>query len=87
MDRTFSTAYLWHNYGKSIIGARSDVESVPIDRLQAFYRKYYQPDNALLIVTGKFDEERVLELIVDYVRADPQAGSFRSQHALGDIYP
>ena len=65
LDRTFSTAYLWHNYGKSIIGARSDVESVPIDRLQAFYRKYYQPDNALLIVTGKFDEERVLELIVD----------------------
>ena len=65
LDRTFSTAYLWHNYGKSIIGARSDVESVPIDRLQAFYRKYYQPDNALLIVTGKFDEERVLELIVE----------------------
>ncbi len=65
LDRTLSTAYLWHNYGKSIIGARSDVESVPIDRLQAFYRKYYQPDNALLIVTGKFDEERVLELIVE----------------------
>ena len=65
MQRTLSTAYLWHNYGKSIIGARSDVESVPIDRLQAFYRKYYQPDNALLIVTGKFDEERAIELIVE----------------------
>ena len=64
MERTFSTAYLWHNYGKSIIGARSDVEHVPIDRLQAFYRKYYQPDNALLIVSGKFDEDRAIELIV-----------------------
>ena len=52
MQRTLSTAYLWHNYGKSVIGARSDVESVPIDRLQAFYRKFYQPDNALLVVTG-----------------------------------
>ena len=65
MERTLSTAYIWHNYGKSIIGARSDVEQVPIERLQAFYRKYYQPDNALLIVTGKFDEEKARDLIAD----------------------
>ena len=63
--RTLATAYLWHNYGKDIIGARSDVEGVPIDRLQAFYRKHYQPDNALLIVTGKFETERALELIAE----------------------
>ena len=63
--RTLATAYLWHNYGKDIIGARSDVEGVPIERLQAFYRKYYQPDNALLIVTGKFETERALELITE----------------------
>ena len=29
-ERVLSTAYLWHNYGKSTIGARSDIESVPI---------------------------------------------------------
>ena len=39
MERTISTAFLWHNYGKSTIGARSDIEQVPIERLQAFYRK------------------------------------------------
>ena len=60
-----ATAYLWHNYGKDVGGARSDVEAVPIDRLQAFYRKYYQPDNALLIVTGKFETERALELVAE----------------------
>ena len=65
LARTLATAYLWHNYGKDVIGARSDVEGVPIDRLQAFYRKYYQPDNALLIVTGKFETERALELIAE----------------------
>ena len=51
-----ATAYLWHNYGKTTIGARSDIENVPIDRLQAFYKRYYQPDNAVLLVAGKFDE-------------------------------
>lgn len=62
-ERIMSTAFLWHNYGKSTIGARSDVENVPIDRLQAFYRKYYQPDNAILTVSGKFDPAKTLEII------------------------
>src|SRR6266498_3207946 len=54
-QRVLSTAYLWHNYGKDTIGARADIENVPIDRLQAFWRTYYQPDNAYLLVAGKLD--------------------------------
>jgi zinc protease len=62
-ERVFSTAFLWHNYGKSTIGARSDIEQVPIDRLQLFYHRYYQPDNAVLLVAGKFDPRRTLQLV------------------------
>ena len=61
--RVSSAAYLWHNYGNSTIGARADVENVPIDRLQAFYRKYYQPDNAVLVVAGRFEPARAIEII------------------------
>lgn len=64
-ERVRSTAYLWHNYGKSTIGARSDVESVPIDRLQAFYRQWYQPDNATLIVAGRIEPEKTLQLVAE----------------------
>jgi zinc protease len=56
-------AYDWHNYGKPTIGARSDIEHVNVDHLRAFYRKYYQPDNAVLMVAGKFDEPRTLAYI------------------------
>jgi zinc protease len=56
-------AYAWHNYGNSTIGARSDIESVPIERLQGFYRTWYQPDNALLIVGGRFDAPGALALV------------------------
>ncbi len=66
MERVLSTAYLWHNYGNSTIGARADLENVPIDRLQAFYKKYYQPDNAMLVVAGKIDAEKTLELVKEY---------------------
>lgn len=63
MERMMSTAFLWHNYGKSTIGSRSDIERVPIDRLKAFYRLWYRPGNAMLVVAGKFDEARTLAKI------------------------
>ncbi len=62
-QRSLAVAYDWHNYGKTTIGARSDLENVPIDRLKAFYKKYYQPDNAVLLVAGKFDEMKTLKII------------------------
>ncbi len=60
LQRMQSMLYDWHNYGNSTIGARSDIENVRIENLQAFYRTYYQPDNAVLIVAGKFDEAKTL---------------------------
>ena len=62
-SKTLATMYQWHNYGKDTIGARADVENVDIPRLQAFYRKYYQPDNATLIVSGKFPRDKILPWI------------------------
>ena len=62
-ERVLETAYLWHNYGHPTIGARADIEGVPIERLQKFYHTYYQPDNATLIVTGKFDQKATLAYI------------------------
>lgn len=66
MQRVQAAAYEWHNYGRTTIGNQSDIERVPIDRLQAFYRKFYRPDNIMLVVAGKFDEEVAIELINKY---------------------
>jgi zinc protease len=65
-ERMMSAAYNWHNYGKSTIGNRTDIERVPIKNLQAFYKKYYQPDNCLLVIAGKFDPAKALELTEKY---------------------
>lgn len=71
-ERVLSTAYLWHNYGHSTIGARSDIEKVPIERLQAFWRHFYQPDNAVLVVAGKIDEAKTLALVEKYFASIPK---------------
>jgi zinc protease len=65
MERVLETAYLWHAYGHPTIGNKSDIENVPIDKLAAFYHKYYQPDNALLTVAGKFDSAKALAWIAE----------------------
>ena len=60
VKRMESVAYDWHSYGRATIGNRSDIENVRIANLQAFYRTYYQPDNAVLLVAGKFDPDATL---------------------------
>jgi len=55
-----SAAFMWHNYGNDTIGARSDVERVDIDKLKAFYRTYYQPDNAVLLIAGPIEVDETL---------------------------
>ena len=71
-ERVMSTAYLWHGYGRSTIGSRSDIEHVPITRLQDFYHKYYQPDNATLVVAGKFDDAKTLAWIKEIFGSIPK---------------
>ncbi len=71
-QRVQSAAYEWHNYGKSTIGNRSDIERVPIDNLREFYRKYYQPDNVVLIVTGQFEESKALAYVQKYLGSIPK---------------
>ncbi len=60
MKRMQSVAFDWHNYSNSTIGNRSDIENVGIENLRAFYRKYYQPDNAVVTLVGKFDTQATL---------------------------
>jgi zinc protease len=81
MKRMMAAAYHWHNYGKPTIGNRSDIERVPIENLRAFYRKYYQPDNVVLVVAGQFDEAKALELVQTYFGAIP-----RPQRTLDTTY-
>jgi zinc protease len=71
-QRMQQLAFPWHNYGNAIIGQRTDIERVPIENLQAFYRTWYQPDNAVLILGGKFDEKKALELVAKYFGAIPK---------------
>ena len=55
MQRAFSAAYLWHPYGRAVIGNRADIENVPIDKL---------------LGVNAFDLNRVLESVPDFLDED-----------------
>ncbi len=71
VQRIQAAAYEWHNYGRTTIGNRSDIERVPILKLRDFYRKYYRPDNVMVIVAGKFDSEKAIHYLDTYFGALP----------------
>ena len=62
-QRMMAAAYEWHNYGKSTIGNRADIERVPVDNLRAFYKKFYRPDNVILFIGGRLDEAKTLAMV------------------------
>ena len=84
-ERMQRLAFAWHNYGHAIIGNRSDIESVPIERLRGFYRTWYQPDNAVLIVGGRFDASRALTMVGRHFGAIPRPA--RALPALYTVEP
>jgi zinc protease len=72
VKRMQAVAYDWHAYGHPTIGNKSDIENVRIDNLQAFYRTWYQPDNAVLLVAGRFDPDATLGTISRLFGAIPK---------------
>ena len=64
LDRhIWASAYEAHPYHHPTIGWKSDIENVSTQQLKKFYKTYYHPNNATLIVVGDFDPARIFELI------------------------
>ncbi|MDH5491793.1 MAG: insulinase family protein [Myxococcales bacterium] len=62
-ERLFSMAFRGHPYGRPTIGWMQDIEGLEGEDCRAFYRRYYAPNNATLVVVGKFDEGKLLAMI------------------------
>ena len=54
--------YLNHPYGIPTIGWRHEIEALGLDDVLEFYRRYYAPNNAILVVAGDAEPEEVLRL-------------------------
>jgi zinc protease len=76
-----ATAFIAHPYHHPIIGWRSDIEKVSIEKLREFYDTFYWPNNATITVIGDFQPETALRLIKQYFGAIP-----RSPQPIPEVY-
>lgn len=74
LDKEISAAaYIAHPYHHPVIGWRSDIEKVSIEKLRAFYDTYYWPNNATVSVIGDFSPAAALALVMKYYGAIPRS--------------
>ena len=55
-----------HPYGQSVIGSFEDLDSASLEEFQDFYKKWYNPNNAVLVIGGDLDTEKTIKLVKDY---------------------
>ena len=60
-----------HKYGRPMIGYIKDLDAAKLEEFQAFYNKWYMPNNAVLVVAGNFKNGEAKSLINDYFATIP----------------
>lgn len=80
-EEVMAEAFMVHPYRWPVLGWRPDLASITREDLAAYYRKYYSPDNAVIVVAGDIDPDELIGKIRDYFSAigtGPERESFVS---------
>lgn len=65
-ENLFTTAYKVHPYSWPVIGWMADLNTLTVAQCQEFYKTYYSPNNAVLVIAGDFDKNKVKKMIEKY---------------------
>jgi len=71
-EQASAAFYMNHPYRRPIIGWEHEIKAITPDDLQAFYDRWYGPDNAILVVVGDVSMDEVLPLAEKYYGAIPR---------------
>ena len=58
-EQVMAALYLNHPYGRPVIGWRHEIETLTREDALAFYRRFYTPNNAVVVIAGDVDPEQV----------------------------
>ena len=69
----YDHAFSVHPYKHTVIGSMVDLEAASIEDVRSFYKTYYVPENATLVVVGDFEASNALQMIEHYFNRVPKA--------------
>jgi zinc protease len=67
--------YLNHPYGKPVIGWRHEMEQLSRDDAIGFYRRFYAPNNAIVVIAGDVDPLKVRTMVEEIYGKIPRHGT------------
>lgn len=73
-EGVLATAFQVHPYRQGVIGSMADLRSITRDQLYDHYRRYYVPDNAVLVAVGDFDTGELHQQVERYFGGIPAGG-------------
>ncbi len=71
-----------HPYSWSTIGSLEDISSYTLEDVSSFFKTYYSPSNAVLVVAGDFETARTKELVEKYFSGIESNGNANSLQAI-----
>ena len=69
----YDQAFAVHPYKHTTIGSMEDLNAASIDDVRDFFRTYYVPNNATLVLAGDFDSKEALQLVEQYLGRVPKS--------------
>lgn len=66
MERINDVVYKVHSYRWPVIGYMKDLENITVEKAQSFYKTFYSPNNAVLVIAGDFNSSKVKKLVEKY---------------------
>ena len=76
--------YQHHPYRRPVIGELAELEAATLDEVRAFHERHYRPDNALLVVAGRFDAVQLDRWVDHYFGSIPAGRSPLPAPAAGE---
>jgi len=78
-EQIMAALYLNHPYGRPVIGWRQEIEKLDRDDALAFYRRFYAPNNAILVIAGDVDAEEIRPMVEKFYAAIPAQPAIPAQ--------
>ncbi len=70
----YDQAFTTHPYKHQTIGSMADLDAASVEDVRDFYRTFYVPSNATLVLIGDFESDQALQLVNSYLGRVPKAG-------------
>ena len=78
IEHLYAVAFLAHPYRWPVIGWMADIEAISVADIQAYFRLYYQPANAVVSICGAIDPDRAIDQVARHLSDLPSPGRRRS---------